>query len=142
MSILLGWSGSFVKKNTALSEQFQNQISKLFIFCLWKDCMLRRHRSVKYFKYQIVLVTISLKSDVSLTPIRGNILRVTCVWTNEHSDCDNMKMLLNCFVCYEGHSHVTRNGVSSDLPRLDISVKGNKWETFLNITKETISSLY
>jgi len=27
----------------------------------------------------------------------------------------------------QGHSHLTCNGVSSDLPRRGMSVKGNKW---------------
>jgi hypothetical protein len=58
----------------------------------------------------------------------------------------NMKIELNCFAWYsipigrstslsyhyifitQGHSHRISNGVSSDLPRRVISVKGSKWD--------------
>jgi hypothetical protein len=83
-------------------------------------------------------------------------LQVTCEWfyvsSNETGNSETMIVLLNCFVYYkqlycsknviprfiifiyiyswrkDDHSHVTHNGVSSDLPHCDISVKVNKWE--------------
>jgi hypothetical protein len=71
--------------------------------------------------------------------------------SNENGSCETMKSLLNCFALWRairladkghnfiyhnhytcifmtlGHSYMTHNKVSSDLPRRDISLAGSKW---------------
>ena len=57
----------------------------------------------------------------------GNVTKLLCMlWAIRKTYLSYHYTL--CIFTTQGHSHLTRNGVSLDLTHSDISVKENKWE--------------
>lgn len=126
-----------------------SQSVRRIVMCNSDWCVLSFTDAWLYRKY------IVLYRYVSVLGFQVSLLLLTWEWTyvlsNANGSCETMKALLNCFALWRairladkghnfiyhnhytcifmtlGHSYMTHNKVSSDLPRRDISLAGSKW---------------